>query len=70
MNHESHETPNYDCQACAAEMAASNREEYLMMHRGEREMRQAMRLAREDLDMGLDVDEPELMAAIQRRFKR
>ena len=54
-----------DCRTAFDAAAAEHRASY----RAEREMRQAMDLARADLDMGLDVDEHELMAAIQRRFK-
>ena len=70
-SHESHEEFHYECRLCRAELEESHREAMAGgRYRAERELKQAMALARADLDAGLDVDEAQLMAAIQRRFKR
>ena len=66
--HDSHEEPVYDCPDCQAEMEASHAQA-MVGYRAERERQQALALARADLDAA-GIDEwPELMDAIQRRFK-
>ena len=68
MSHEDHERFHGSCADCRAEMEASYRE-HIGSYRAERELRQSLALARQDLDMA-GVDEwPELMDAIQRRLK-
>lgn len=70
MAHEDHdERRDPDCSICEAELAVAQAR-YRSQWRSERELRQATDLARRDLDLGLDVDEAELMNAIQERLKR
>jgi len=62
-----HERFRSDCESCQAEMDASYREA-MVGYRGERIYQQAMKLAREDLDMD-DATELELSHAILLRLK-
>jgi len=64
-NHDERRDP--ECAECNAEMEASYRE-HIVGYRAERNYRESMALARDDLDM-TDVPERELMAAIQLRLK-
>jgi hypothetical protein len=66
--HENHEEFDYDCAECQREMEESHAAA-MRGYRAERERAQALALARRDLDAA-GIDEwPELMDAIQRRFK-
>lgn len=65
--HESHEEFHDDCAECQSEMEASYRE-HLGSYKAERQQRESIAIAREDLDMP-NADERELMEAIQWRLK-
>ena len=56
------------CHICRKGFDAANAE-HRATYRAERELKQAMALARADLDMAGIPEWPELMDAIQRRFK-
>jgi hypothetical protein len=69
VTHEDHdEHRDENCAECRVEMEASYAE-HIGSYRAERELRQSLALARQDLDMA-GIDEwPELMDAIQARLK-